>query len=191
VVDQVTRISKIVEQLLRSARRRPPDPRRIDLRTPITAVLELLSFEARRRNVTLAFDSEPSVPAVFADGDQVQQIVLNLVRNAIAAVPERGSVNVKLARDTLVAAGRTAEACVAICVSDTGEGMSDDVKAKVFDPFFTTRADGTGLGLPVVRSLVHAHRGTIDVDSAPGRGTSVTVRLPIEASAATSVAEVA
>jgi signal transduction histidine kinase len=113
---------------------------------------------------------------------------LNLVRNAIAAVPDRGSVRVKLSKDTLIAAGRNAEPCVAICVSDSGEGMSDDVKAKVFDPFFTTRADGTGLGLPVVRSLVLAHRGIIDVDSAPGRGTSVTVRLPIEASAGTSVA---
>jgi signal transduction histidine kinase len=189
VVEQVTRISRIVEQLLRSARRRPPDQRRIDVRVPVTAVLDLLSFEARRRSVQLSLDAQPQTPTLFADADQVQQIVLNLVRNAIAAVPEGGKVTVLIEPDALRAEGRIAEPCVTIRVKDTGEGMTDDVKKRVFDPFFTTRPDGTGLGLPVVRSLVIAHRGTIDVESAPGAGTEVIVRLPIDPTPATPAAE--
>ena len=101
--------------------------------------------------------------------EQVYRVVLNLVRNAWQALRGRGEIVVKTESD---------EDAVGLCVRDTGCGMAAEVRERLFSPFFTTKETGTGLGLSIVRKIVLAHGGSIEVESAPGAGTTVSVRLP-------------
>jgi signal transduction histidine kinase len=170
LVEQTDRISRIVEQLLSFGRRRPATLARCKLSEPVKSVVELLAGEAKRAGVTLTVVS--SDLEIDADADQLQQIVLNLVRNALAVTPRGGTIEVRASEDT-------AE-MVRLVVRDSGPGISPEMKAKLFEPFFTTRASegGTGLGLAVVRSIVLDHGGTVSVQSELGHGAEFTVTLP-------------
>ena len=139
------------------------------------AVIELLNGEARRRGVSLAFETNHRTElGIEADTDQVQQVVLNLVRNALAVTPRGGSIAV------IVEQRADALDSLLLIVRDTGPGISEEMQARLFEPFFTTRAaeGGTGLGLAVVRSIVMDHGGSISVESELGRGTEFTVTFP-------------
>jgi signal transduction histidine kinase len=117
------------------------------------------------------------VPAIQAAPSQLEQVVGNLLDNALRAVPARGVVRVKLAREGTQA--------VRLEVRDDGVGMSEQVRRRATEPFFTTRpvGQGTGLGLAIVQSIVASLKGTLSIESAPGAGTTVTVRLPAAQSA--------
>jgi signal transduction histidine kinase len=179
VVEQTERIARIVEQLVRFARRPQPGHRPIDPRGPVEAVLSLLEGEAARARVAIVSALQP-VPEVRVDPDQLQQVTLNLVRNGIAATPAGGTVTVRLE-----AAEDDGAPSVRLVVADTGTGIAVEDRERIFEPFFTTRHDsgGSGLGLAVVRSIVQEHRGTIHVDSTPGGGTTMIVSLPHSANA--------
>jgi len=170
MVREGERITRIVEQMLVLTRRRPARRERVDVRTIVSEVLALLEVEARRRNITLALTGEPCVAT--CDPDQVRQVVLNLVRNALAAVSDQGTVRVTVDRT-----GGSAR----LVVEDDGEGIPPEIRELVFDPLFTTRADrgGTGLGLAVVKGIVLNHGGSVGVESEPGEGARFTVVLPI------------
>lgn len=186
LVSQTERITRIVEHLLRFARRRASAIPTTDLATTVNSVLELLQYEARRRSVSLTFSCTPQLPPLVMDADGVQQIVLNLVANALIATPPEGSVTVSLETGALAAMnGGRGVPTVRLLVADTGCGMSAEVRAHLFEPFFTTRAaqGGTGLGLAVVKSLVTDHGGTIMIESETGSGTRFTVDLPVHAPA--------
>lgn len=161
LVEQTARISKIVEQLLSFGRRKPAVIAPCDLARPVRTVLELLEGEARRRGVALVLDVAPGKHVIDGDADQLQQVVLNLVKNALAVTPVGGTITVRIG---------SAEDTVQLVVGDTGPGIPQEMRARLFEPFFTTRAaeGGTGLGLAVVRSIVVEHGGTIDVRSENG-----------------------
>jgi len=180
LAEQADRIAGIVEQLLSFARPRPAHPVKTDLAAPVRKILDLMGPAARQRRITLAFSSPPDLPEVVADIDQVQQLALNLIKNALAATPEGGQLALRLDRATIATAGGPLPA-VRLAVEDDGCGMSEDTRARLFEPFFTTRASegGTGLGLAVVHAIVESHGGRIAVDSAPGRGTRFTIDLPL------------
>lgn len=181
LVTQTDRITRIIERLLGVARRRPRKVAPLLLAEPVGLVVDLLEFEARRRDVTLTLAVAPGLRPVPADGDAIQQVVLNLVRNALQATPAGGRVEVTIDAATMRAPGGTDEVpAVRLAVADTGAGVSEDLHPHVFEPFFTTRADdgGTGLGLAVVRAIVEAHQGTIAIRSAPGEGATFEVVLP-------------
>jgi two-component system, NtrC family, sensor histidine kinase HydH len=187
LVSQTERITRIVEQLLRFARRRPISPTRTDLRTTVNTVLDLLRYEARRRGVSLTFSCGQELPPALVNADGIQQIVLNLVANALTATPNEGSVTVSLDMSFLPALNGGHEVpAVRLVVTDTGCGMSAEVLKRLFEPFFTTRATegGTGLGLAVVKSIVTEHGGTISVKSEPRVGSQFTVDLPVHGAAA-------
>jgi signal transduction histidine kinase len=139
--------------------------------------VDLLEGEARRTGVALTSTATEALPLVRCDADQIQQLVLNLLTNALYATPPGGSISLvlSLVRDVTPPAVR----CV---VRDTGCGMTDEVRERLFEPFFTTRAaqGGTGLGLAVVRAIVNDHRGSIAVQSLAGSGTTVCVNLPVD-----------
>ncbi len=183
LAEQAGRITRIVHQLLEFTRRRPPHFIRCDMRTPVQAVLSLLEYEARRRDIGLHFTAADELPTTVADSDAIQQIVLNLITNALAATPDGGliAVTLKPSQCSPVGTFPTAEA-VELCVCDNGCGMSEEVLAHVFEPFFTTRhgQGGVGLGLAVARSLVLAHHGSITAASVLGQGCTVTVLLPLD-----------
>lgn len=181
LVAQSERIARIVEQLLRFARQRRVQLSAIHLPATVSEVLDLIQYEARRRGVTLTVHCPDDLPAITADGDQLQQLVLNLVTNSLHATAAGGEIRIELASDTLVTASGRSLAAVRLRVRDTGVGIAPDHRAQLFEPFFTTRRGegGTGLGLAVVHAVVTEHGGAIDVQSEPGRGTTFTVKLPI------------
>ncbi len=115
---------------------------------------------------------EADMPAVQADRDQLIQVLINLVMNSIHAMPEGGRLTLSLDRE---------DSHVLLGVADTGHGMPEEHRSKIFEPFFTTKdfGQGTGLGLTVVKGIIEEHRGTIDVESVVGEGTTFWIRLPV------------
>lgn len=182
------RAQALVRQLLTFARRKPAEARRLDLRDAIDEVLRLLRASVPPTiEMTLEAPSRPV--AVFADPTHLHQVLLNLSHNAVEAIGGRqGRLCFRLAiaeaplraddeKDEPPRVASIAE----LVVGDTGPGMPPEVVGRVFDPFFTTKpvGKGTGLGLTVVSTLVEEMGGTIGLDSAPGKGTRFTIRLPM------------
>jgi PAS domain S-box-containing protein len=166
------RAASLTSQLLSFARRQSVNPRTVDVRKQITWVREVLG-SARSSLLTLEVDVRPDVWPVFIDPTEFETALLNLVINARDAMPDGGTVTVSARNDS-------EKDQVLISVADTGTGIPQDVLSKVFDPFFTTKpvGKGTGLGLSQVHGFVHQAGGTIEIESALGKGTTVRLRLP-------------
>jgi signal transduction histidine kinase len=184
LASQTERITRIVQQLLEFTRRRPPHFTRIDLREPVNAVLNLLEYEAHKKQVELSFEAAKDLPLIQADSDGIQQIVLNLVGNALSATGAGGRivVAVESCQTGTDPAHSEAVEAVQLSVRDNGCGMSQETLGHLFEPFFTTRHEqgGVGLGLAVARSIVTAHHGSIKAESTPGQGSIITIILPVE-----------
>jgi two-component system, sporulation sensor kinase E len=172
IVSQVERITRVMNQLLAFARRKPVERRAHDLQKTIEDNLEIFEQRLARHRIIVERSFAASCPPVFADADQMSQVVINLVMNAIHAMPEGGTLKVGVSSH---------EGMVRLIVADTGHGIPQDVVAKIFDPFFTTKefGKGTGLGLTVVKGIIEEHQGTIAVESAAGKGTTFTIHLPV------------
>jgi PAS domain S-box-containing protein len=174
--------SNLANQLVAYARTGTHRPSWIDLNISVTRVRDLF---ARRLPdaVTLATKLDDGLPKVFADPAQMEQVLLNLCTNALEAVESAGSIHIRTFRDQIddIAAavhpelvGRTL-ACLA--VSDDGRGMDAETAAKVFEPYFSKKRGGRGLGLATVHGIVRNHGGHVQVDSQPGCGTTITIYL--------------
>ena len=166
------RAASLTSQLLSFARRQSVNPQTIDLADRITSVREVL-ISALGSMISLHIDIEPEVWPVFVDPAEFETALLNLIINARDAMPEGGALTVSARNDP-------AQAQVVISVRDTGIGIPDDVLNKVFDPFFTTKpvGKGTGLGLSQVHGFAHQAGGTVGIDSALGKGTTIRIHLP-------------
>jgi two-component system NtrC family sensor kinase len=190
VMEQSERMAQIIRQLLDFARAGKANKSSIDLRHLASSTLSLLRPIADKRRVTLQFESIEPVSEVVADAAQVQQVVTNLVVNAVQASPQASRVEVGLR----TAAGtrrpgnpnqpsepEQARGFVCITVSDHGAGMGEDTLERIFEPFFTTKdvGEGTGLGLAVAYGIVQEHGGFITVESKLGEGSRFEVYLPI------------
>ena len=114
---------------------------------------------------------ETPLPPVIFDPQQMHQVLINLFKNALEAMPRGGEITIT---------SRVKGANVEISITDTGEGMSPEVAGNIFQPYFTTKEKGTGLGLAICQSIIQEHGGVIAVDSTPGRGTTFTIRLPLQ-----------
>ena len=187
VVEQASRMTALIRQLLDFARPRVMEKAPLDIVAVGARVCELVATIAKKANVTLVPPSGEAL-RLEADDGQLTQVLTNLVVNAIQATPAGGTVT--LAARALEAVpppyvGGGARRWIAIDVRDTGAGMAEDVRARVFEPFYTTKevGDGTGLGLSVSWGLVREHGGWIDVASVQGEGATFTVYLPDGASA--------
>ena len=172
IVGQVERITKIMNQLLTFARRRPSERRPMDISWTVQDVLEVLRERLARHRIQVDTAFAPSLPLVHADPDQMSQVLLNLVINAIHAMPEGGTLRIGL---------RPTGQHMTVTVTDTGHGIPQEDVEKIFLPFFTTKevGKGTGLGLTVVQGIIQEHGGTIEVSSEPDRGTTFTLSLPL------------
>lgn len=146
-----------------------------DTEVLIREVLTLASHAIPPDTVDVRCEVHQLVPKLWCDGPKMKQVLLNLVLNAVQAMPKGGTL-------TLTACSSPPEIqevpAVHITVSDTGTGIPAELQSRVFDPFFTTKDQGTGLGLAIVHALVEAHHGRIDVESRPGHGTSFVITLP-------------
>jgi len=144
----------------------------------IAGIIEdALRYTPIPENVALTKEINNNLPMVMVDGDQIKQVFLNIILNALQAMPEGGRLDIK-ASDK----GK----CVEVEFVDTGSGIPDSVKKKIFDPLFTTKAKGVGLGLSVCKTIIEHHEGDIKVESKEGEGTTFTLSLPTEKVLATS-----
>jgi signal transduction histidine kinase len=179
LVDQTDRITRIVQRLLEFSPRRSSESMHCDVIQAISEVIDMLSFEARRQGVTLRFSHPESLPLLWVNKDSVQQIVLNLMSNALAAIVNTGSIDIELAQGSIVYADKPIMA-LRLTVRDTGTGIAPEHLPHLFEPYFTTRGKqgGTGLGLAVVKSLVTDMGGTVTAGTEVGEGSRFIVHLP-------------
>jgi two-component system, NtrC family, nitrogen regulation sensor histidine kinase NtrY len=173
--EEVRRLKRIVDEFSRFARLPAPDRAPVAPEELVGAVAAL--FPAPPPGVVLRREVEPGLPPVLADRDQVLQVLLNLVRNGLDAMPAGGAL-------TLTA--RRAGGAVAFTVTDAGPGVAPGDRERIFEPYFTTKEGGTGLGLAIARRIAEEHGGMLDVTGAPGGGAAFTLALPIADGAATS-----
>lgn len=173
IVTQVERITKVMNQLLTFARRRPSERRAVDLGEIVDDSLEMFEERIVHSRITVEKTIESSLPPVLADRDQLIQVLINLVMNSLHAMPEGGRLGLSVDREYRH---------VRLGVSDTGHGMPEEIRSKIFAPFFTTKdfGKGTGLGLTVVKGIIEEHGGTISVESVVDKGTTFWIRLPLE-----------
>lgn len=193
LANESDRITRIVEQLLAFSRRSAPCVTDAQLRGPVRDIVEIFEVEARHHNVRLKFDCDEALPTATVDVGQVQQVVMNLLSNAVRAARQGGQVRVRLGTSSVRIDGAAPRASVSLVVEDTGDGISGELMPHIFEPFFTARAEagGTGLGLAIVKSIVDSHGGAITVMTRAGEGTRFTVHFPATNAAATGSAAVA
>lgn len=166
---EVRRIQRVAEDYLQFARMPKPRRARISLNEAISQGISFMESLFAATGVKVETDLDDSLPAINGDEGQLWQAVLNLVRNAIEAMPNGGKLTLRTAR---VRSG------IALTISDTGKGMTEEEHEQIFKPFFSTKPSGTGLGLPLVQQVVAEHGGTIRCESAPGQGTTFIIELP-------------
>jgi signal transduction histidine kinase len=176
IVEQAHRAAKIIRDLLDFARRREPTVEALDIREVLERSLQLVGGRLSGGRVVANADVIGPVPSITGDRDQLTQVFVNLLTNAVDAMPHGGSVFLRT--EVRTAAGIP---CLSVTVSDTGIGMTREQLARVFEPFYTTKPEGqgTGLGLAVSAGIVRKHEGTLEAFSEPGKGSTFVVSLPI------------
>ncbi len=172
VKEEIRQINHILSDLLDCARPRAPEVRLSDLNLTAEHSVMVARQQALSKPIHLEMEKSPQPLPVRHDSDQIHQVLLNLLLNALQATDGKGSIRVSVSP-----AGQFA----AISVSDTGRGIAPEHLPNIFRPFYTTKGNGTGLGLSLARRIVEDHRGHIEVESALGQGTKFTVFLPAEA----------
>jgi signal transduction histidine kinase len=172
-IKETERLNRVVEDFLHMARPQPSEMTRCSLAEELETVVTLVSRDAMNRGVSIRFEPFTGEARIKANGEKLRQAFLNIAINALQATSASGSVKIKLQK---------VESGFEISFSDSGTGISEDSLAKIFDPFFTTKPDGTGLGLAITKKIIEGHGGTLAVESEAGKGTTVIVVLPEQAS---------
>ena len=168
---ELSRLESIVEHFLRLTGPSSLELEAVALAEICEHVRRLVAPEAATRNIQLTLQLDAGLPPVMADAGQLTQALLNLVINALQAVEVGGWVALR--------AGKPADQGVTIEVSDSGPGLPEENRAAIFDPFYTTKKDGTGLGLWIAQQIVTAHKGTLLAANAPSGGALFTIQLPL------------
>ena len=187
--EQLTRVVRIIQDLLSSTRPRQPQPSWLPVEQVLSPAAVLMEPAFHAKEISFSMEIPANLPLVWADGEKMHQVLVNVLANALAATPAHGTVTISVeARgampDELERGRRVADGMsplvVMILVRDTGCGMPETDAQKAFEPFFTTKAvgKGTGLGLFLSRETVVAHGGSLSLESEIGRGTTVTITLP-------------
>jgi signal transduction histidine kinase len=165
---EVETSERIINSLLDYARSKPPTKRKTDV-NPV--IQESLSHVDVPENVEVQSQLDEGLPSILADPDQLTMVFGNIILNAAQAMPDGGQLTVK--------SEASSPERVAISFSDTGVGISEENLGKIWEPLYTTKAKGIGLGLAITKTIVEAHGGTIEVESTVGEGTTFTVKLPL------------
>jgi two-component system, NtrC family, sensor histidine kinase HydH len=168
---ETERLNKLVSTLIDAARPRSPVFTEVNLTQLIASTIAMLRTQAQSKQITITFDTQTPAVSAAVDTDQMTQVIMNLVMNAIQVLPQGGHIIVELEQQA---------SQIMIAVIDDGEGITTEHQAQIFEPFFTKRAGGVGLGLAVVRQIVQAHHGEINYQTSPIHGAQFTILLPIQ-----------
>lgn len=172
VIQAVDRLNNILSRLLYFARAGRAERQSVDVNQILSATFTLLEAQAKDQRVTLDLHVQPGLPAVFGSEEALRQVMLNLATNGLQAMPEGGCLRCRsrsLPQDQMIE----------VRIADTGPGVSVEDQRHLFEPFFTTRSEGTGLGLALCREIIEQHEGQIDLVMEEGSGATFRVRLPI------------
>jgi signal transduction histidine kinase len=175
IAREVERLGMLSEEYLRVARLPSPRMEAEDIATTAREVVAFARPEIERAGCTVSLRVDDDLPPALFDEAQIRQALVNLLRNAREAMPDGGPIDVRVLADGM---------SVAIDVDDRGGGIPGEIRARVFDPFFSTKGEGTGLGLAISRQIVEAHGGSIACEAREGGGTRFRITLPIAPSRA-------
>ena len=176
---EIDRLTSLINELLGFAKPSEPNLKEEDVTTIIDRMEVLISTEARKKDIKITKNYAPHLPRVFIDGEQIKQVLLNILLNAIQAIEGHGEIWIET---RIVRATRDdkREEFLQIEIRDTGIGIPPENLDHVFDPFFSTRPEGSGLGLAISHQIVHEHGGFIDLESEVGKGTSFRIHFPLK-----------
>jgi len=178
IINEIYRIETLLKSLLSYARPPEPETAPLDLHQLLDTTIKSAGYSLINpantakliKEIEIVKDFSPELPPVIADRGQIQQVFLNLMLNAIDAIPAKGTITITTKKES--------NHTVQISITDTGKGMSPENMNKIFNPFFTTKPKGTGLGLAICKRLIELHNGTIHVSSTPGEGTTFYITIP-------------
>jgi signal transduction histidine kinase len=177
IEQEVERMGILVSNLLQFSRRGQQQVSSLDVREELDNTLELIYYHLRNHRITVVRQFAPDVPLLHADRQQLRQVFLNLLTNASDAMPQGGTLTLGVA----LGVQEPEVPAVVMTFTDTGVGIAPEDMPKVLEPFFSTKPEGkgTGLGLAICRRIIQEHRGTIEVSSTVGQGTTIRLTLPI------------
>jgi signal transduction histidine kinase len=167
--EEIKRLDSIVTQFLRAIRPAPLQRAPHDLNSIVRDAAEFLAPELKSRNILLELDLAPGLPVLDVDQDQLKQAFYNIVKNASEAMQQGGLLKIRTTAD---------HDRINVIFTDTGGGMSQETMARIFEPYFTTKKGGSGLGLMITQRIVRAHGGEVVLESDPGQGLRITLCLP-------------
>ncbi len=168
--EEVERLNNIIVDFLFAVRPMNPTMKKSDINTVLTDLLEFVKFELEEASVSIECDFQAELPKLEIDEKYIKQAILNIIKNSVAAMPNGGVMNFKTVMD---------ESFVHIYICDTGTGISEENMSKIFEPYFTTKQFGSGLGLTVVYKIIKEHGGDILLESVKNQGTTFTINLPV------------
>jgi len=172
IADETLRCREIVRGLLEFARQEAPAKVESDLNTIVASMVSLVRKQFSFKNIMIEQSLADNLPVVKLDRDQFQQVIVNILINAMEAIERDGEIQVETSYDK-----RWRN--IVLRIKDSGRGIPEDIRLKLFDPFFTTKDTGTGLGLSISHGIVERHGGTISLESQVGQGTTFTITLPV------------
>ena len=179
VKDEVLRLNDLVNDFLAAGRQSPPELAPCDLRAVIEEAVALVEKQAHAQDISITVDLPPALPHLQADARQMKTCFLNILTNAVQAMPQGGKIHVSAS--TLSSNGNGNRGRMQLCFADTGPGIPPEDRERIFAPYFSTKATGFGLGLAITRKIVEEHGGRIFAAEASGRGTLMVVELPLDA----------
>jgi len=172
IVEEASRLNTILSDFLSFAKPRIPNLHPCKLEDIIDKNIMFLDSQTREQNYAIEKKMEQNLPKIDADSEMLYQAFLNIFINAMHAMPEGGTIRIEIKSDVQ-------QGNLVIKIEDQGQGIPETIKEKIWDPFFTTKEKGTGLGLVIVKNIVESHDGAIKIDNLPDRGACVTIELPM------------
>ncbi len=173
IVEEIGRMENILTDILYFAKPAVPKCDTVDINRIVRNSIEVLSFETEENNISIEEHLDPNLPMLFIDENQVRRVLINLIQNAIQAMPDGGTITFSTTNEE--------DQWVIIETADTGVGISDDDMDKLFDAFFSSKSTGSGLGLTVSAQIINNHGGTIEVQKREPKGTIFKIKLPVKA----------
>jgi len=170
---QIERCKNITTKMLQFGRKRKPELKPTEIKPVITEIISMMELQVKAKNIEISKNIQENLPPVIIDPLELEQVIVNLIQNSFHALPKGGRIKISASYE---------ESRVSIEVKDNGVGISQENIERIFEPFFTTKpvGEGTGLGLSVCYGIVQTWGGSIEVDSKPGKGTSVRIIIPLQ-----------